>query len=409
VDVLMLAPRCPWPAFDGGRQRTLALLRALARRHEVTLSTPLATDQVAAARDGLDGLVAHWLPVAPGADLEPATPPGTGRARRLLTLAGDLASPQPVPMLRFASPAWEQALAAHGWDRFDAIVCRYPRQAFLVPPAFADRLVVDADDLVHRVGFQRFLAAPRQPWTWPIALESVRCLLDERRRLRRARRVLVCSEADGRRLGGGRTTVVRNGTNWPEPGALRAPEPGVLSFVGNFNYEPNREGLAWFCDEVLPHLLRASPGARLDVAGHESRAAGVALDGRPGLRLLGPVETPWACFSGSVASVVPLRRGAGTRIKILDSLACGRPVVSTPAGADGLAVIGEEHGLYRAASAVAMARLLAAILADPGPYLAAAMRGRDLVRDSFTWESTTAGLAEALEKWVARPPRDARR
>lgn len=400
----MLAPRCPWPAFDGGRQRTLALLRALAARHAVTLSTPLADDQLGAAREGLGRLVAHWLPVAPGADVEPPQPEG-GRVRRLVALGAELTSPLPVRMLRFASPAWGQALAAHGWERFDAIVCRYPRQAFLVPAAFDDRLVVDADDLVHRVGFQRFLAAPRQPWTWPIALESVRCLRDERSRLHRARRVLVCSEADGRRLGGSHVTVVRNGTNWPEPGALREPEPGVLSFIGNFNHEPNREGLEWFCGQVLPLLLRAAPGARLDVAGHESRTAGAAMAGRPGLRLLGPVDSPWACFSGSLASVVPLRRGAGTRIKILDSLACGRPVVSTPAGADGLAGIGQEHGLYRADSAAAMARLLAAILAEPGPFHAAAARGRDLVRRTYTWESTTSGLAEAIEGWVARPQR----
>jgi glycosyltransferase involved in cell wall biosynthesis len=402
LDVLMLAPRCPWPAFDGGRQRTLALLRALAGRHAVTLSTPLDAGELDAARAGLGGLVAAWLPVAPGADLEPVPPPDGDRGRRLLQLGADLVAPRPPRPLRFASPTWAEALAAHGWDRFDAIVCRYPRQAFLVPPCHLDRLVVDADDLVHRVHFQRFLAAPRQPWTWPMALEAARCLVDERRWLRRAGRVLVCSEKDGRRIGGGRVTVVRNGTTWPDRTALREAEPGVMSFVGNFNYEPNVEGLAWFCERVLPRIVEAVPGARLDVAGHHSLAAGAPLAGQPGLRLLGPVADPWASFSGSLVSVVPLLRGAGTRIKILDALACGRPVVSTRAGADGLGEIDQAHGLYRASSPTAMARVLTAILADPAPYHEAAARGRELVRTKYTWDTTTAGLATALEEWVGR-------
>lgn len=400
MNVLMLAPRCPWPAFDGGRQRTLALLRALAGRHAVTLSTPLAPGELAAARAGLGGLVAAWLPVAQGADLEPGLPSDGDRGRRLLQLGADLVAPRPPRPLRFASPAWSAALAAHGWERFDAIVCRYPRQAFLVPPAYLGRLVVDADDLVHRIGFQRFLAAPRQPWTWPVALEAARCLVDERRWLRRAGRVLVCSEKDRRRIGGGRVSVVRNGTTWPDQASLREAEPGVMSFVGNFNYEPNVEGLAWFCERVLPRIIDATPGARLEVAGHRSQEAGASLAGQTGLRLLGPVADPWASFSGSLVSVVPLRRGAGTRIKILDALACGRPVVSTRAGADGLGEIDQAHGLYRASSPTAMARVLAAILADPVPYLEAAARGRELVRTMYTWETTTAELATELEDWV---------
>lgn len=402
MDVLMLAPRCPWPAFDGGRQRTLALLRALAGRHAVTLSTPVTQGELDAARAGLGGLVAAWLPVAPGADLEEGLPSDVGRFRRLLQLGAELAGPRPPRPLRFASPAWSAALDAHGWERFDAIVCRYPRQAFLVPPAYLDRLVVDADDLVHRVVFQRFLASPRQPWTWPVALEAARCLVDERRWLRRAGRVLVCSEKDRRRIGGDRVTIVRNGTNWPDRAALREAAPGVMSFVGNFNYGPNVEGLAWFCARVLPRVVAAVPGARLEVAGHRSLEAGASLVGQAGLRLLGPVADPWASFSGSQVSVVPLLRGAGTRIKILDSLACGRPVVSTRAGADGLGGIDRSHGLYRASSPAAMARVLAAILADPQPHIEAAARGRELVRARYTWDTTTAALASELEEWVGR-------
>jgi len=404
LKVLLLAPRCPWPAFDGGRQRTLALLRALAERHAVTLSTPVAAGELAAARDGLGGLVAAWLPVPRDADRQPAPAPDGGPARRLLDLGAELFASRPPRALRFASPAWSEALAAHGWDRFDAVFCRYPRQAFLVPPALDDRLVVDADDLVHRVVWQQFLTAPRERWTWPLMAEAARCRIDERRRLRRAARVLVCSRQDARRVGGGRVTVVRNGTSPPGRDALREPAPGVMSFVGNFNYVPNREGLVWFCERVLPRVLEAAPGARLDVAGHRSLEAGADLAGRPGLSLLGPVDNPWSCFSGSLVSVVPLLRGAGTRIKILDALACGRPVVSTRAGADGLGEFGAEHGLYRAASAEAMARQVAAVLADPAPHLAAAARGGELVRAAYTWETTTAGLASALEEWI-----DARR
>lgn len=355
------------------------------------------------AREGLGALVAGWLPAPPGADEEPGPPADGSRTGKLLGMGAELLGPQASRLLRFASPAWSSLIAEHGWDRFDAIVCRYSRQAALVPASQAGRLVIDADDLAHRIAFQRFRSAPHEPWTWPVAAEAVRGMADELRLLRRARRVLVCSEDDRRRVGGRRVSIVRNGTTWPEADRLREPVPGVISFVGNFSHAPNREGLDWFAGSVLPLVLRAVPGACLEVAGHGSREAGAAHAGRAGIRLLGYVSEAVACFSGSTVSVVPLLRGAGTRIKILDALACGRPVVSTAAGADGLGDLHEAHGLYRAGSAAEMAALLASVLADPAPHLAAAQRGREHVRSNFTWEVTTAGLADALEEWVGEP------
>lgn len=400
MNVLLLAPRCPWPAFDGGRQRTLALLRALAAQHAVTLSTPVEDGELEPAVAGLGNLVADWLPAPAGAGGPPYPPIHGNRAGRLRELGSELFSARPPRPLRFASTDWADLLAGHGWDRFGAIVCRYPRQAFLVPPHLHDILVVDADDLVHRVEFQRIRMQPHRLWTWPVALEAVRCMVDELRLLRSARHVMVCSENDLRRVGGSNTSVVRNGTTWPDTSRLRDAEPGVMTFIGNFAYDPNREGLTWFADGVLPLVLREMPGARLDVVGYRAIEAGAAFAGRPGLRLVGPVPDTASSFSGAVLSVVPLQRGAGTRIKILDSLACGRPVVSTPAGADGLPAIGEQHGLYRARTPAAMARRVAGILREPAPYLKAAACGRDLVATAYTWEATMGGLARSLTGWI---------
>lgn len=405
MDILLLAPRCPWPAFDGGRQRTLALVRALAGRHAVTLSTPFLPGELEKAQAGLAGLVAAWLPAPAAAGDAPESAPDGEPIGRLADIGAEILDPRPSRLLRFASPEWAGLLDRHGWDRFDAIVCRYSRQAFLVPPALADRLVIDADDLAHRIAFQRFLTAPHRPWTWPVAVEAVRSRSDELRLLRRARRVLVCSEDDRRRVGGRNVSVVRNGTNLPAASSLREPAPGVMSFIGNFSHDPNREGLDWFVAEVLPLVVRAAPTACLEVAGYRSLEAGAAHAANPGVRLLGAVPDAAACFSGSTVSVVPLRRGAGTRIKVLDALACGRPVVSTIAGADGLDGIDESHGLYRARTAAQMAGLIASALQAPGPFLAAADRGRELVRTTYTWEITTGGLAASLEEWIGVPQR----
>ncbi len=115
--------------------------------------------------------------------------------------------------------------------------------------------------------------------------------------------------------------------------------PGQIAFVGGLEWTPNEVGLRWFVDNVLPLVLEQVPQATLAVL-----ARGAAerpwLSTHPAVRILPPEANAPGLFAASALSLAPLLQGGGVRIKILESLAIGCPVVATSIGGEGLALPG---------------------------------------------------------------------
>jgi polysaccharide biosynthesis protein PslH len=120
--------------------------------------------------------------------------------------------------------------------------------------------------------------------------------------------------------------------------------PGEFLFVGALHYLPNSDGVLWFCREVLPILRRRlGDAARLRVIGIGKAPDLDVVRDLPGVYLSGYQVDLAPYYAQAAAVVVPLRAGTGTRLKILEAFANGRPVVSTTIGAEGLEVIQGEH------------------------------------------------------------------
>lgn len=117
----------------------------------------------------------------------------------------------------------------------------------------------------------------------------------------------------------------------PRPaGAER--EPGRLVFLGSDTL-PNRDGLAWFLADIWPLLRRARPDLALDVIG----SVGAAMAAPAGVRVHGRVPALAPTLHRASLAIAPLRAGSGLKVKLLDYLAHGLGVVTTPAGAEGFA------------------------------------------------------------------------
>jgi glycosyltransferase involved in cell wall biosynthesis len=154
-------------------------------------------------------------------------------------------------------------------------------------------------------------------------------------------------------------TVVPNGVH---TGLRRAPSSlpanRSLLFVGNLGYLPNEDAVRYFCADVLPRMRRS---VRVSIVGANAPAALREIARPPNVRFSGGVERLSSAYRQARAAVVPLRAGGGTRIKILEAFARGRPVVSTRLGARGLEVRHGEHLLIAdgaRAFAVACERVL---------------------------------------------------
>ena len=155
---------------------------------------------------------------------------------------------------------------------------------------------------------------------------------------------------------------------------------GVLLFVGDFTYAPNREGLGFLLGEVLPIAWRSRPGIRLVVAGRG--APDPPSDDR--IEVLGFVEDLRSVYQRADAAVVPLLHGGGSPLKFVEALAYGLPVIATPHAAGLLEEGGANEHFLVAADGPEFARAVSSLLDDPGRAGRLGAAGRELAERSYS-------------------------
>jgi glycosyltransferase involved in cell wall biosynthesis len=217
--------------------------------------------------------------------------------------------------------------------------------------------------------------------------------------------VVTMSEKDRELVTGTRAAALPNGVDLGRFRLARqAPEPRRLLFVGSFSHLPNLMAVGFFLDQVWPRLrdarLHIIAGARheyfLDY--HGSRVK-VRLD-QPGVEVEGFVSDVRGAYERAAVVVAPLVVSAGTNLKILEAMACGRPVVSTPAGVNGLDLVpGEDFMLAHTAGE--MADAIEDLLASPGECHRLAAAGRRRVEDWYGWDKIAGRQTELYREVMA--------
>ena len=179
------------------------------------------------------------------------------------------------------------------------------------------------------------------------------------------------------------------------------PDTPTVLFTGTFGYAPNAEALRWLLSAIWPTVTAKRPDAELLVVGKgvPDEIAALADDS---VTLAGwvPEMQPW--FDRARVVIVPMRSGGGTRLKVLDGLASGRPLVSTTMGAMGVDVTDGEQ-VVLADGAEAFADATVAVLDDPDRGARIGAAGRKLAEQVYDWRAIGAHLDEALRELVAGP------
>jgi len=192
---------------------------------------------------------------------------------------------------------------------------------------------------------------------------------------------------------GVRSVVLPNGVDLDRfQVATREPEPGRVLFVGSFSHLPNLMAVEFFLNDAWPRLRGAAPEVRLHIiAGanyeyfldYQSRHVQLHLD-LAGIELEGFVADVRPAYERAAIVVAPLVASAGTNLKILEAMACGRPVVSTLAGVNGLDLVpGRDFILVH--TGAEMADAIARLFASPGECRRLAEAGRCRVEESYGW------------------------
>ncbi|NNC87721.1 MAG: glycosyltransferase [Akkermansiaceae bacterium] len=217
----------------------------------------------------------------------------------------------------------------------------------------------------------------------------------------RFRALAVCSEPDRDYLGGGENIhVIPNGYEPPRERADRRPaDPPRIGFIGTLNYPPNAEGIDWFISEVWPVVKKAVPAARLRLVGDASSSASTARG--PDIDRLGFVEDAEAEMASWHMSIVPVRVGGGTRVKIAEAFSRRCPVVSTTWGAFGYELSpGKE--LLLADDPRQFGKACISILNDPNLAQELAENAWEQYQRNWTWEAIRPRVDAAVESCLRR-------
>jgi glycosyltransferase involved in cell wall biosynthesis len=390
--VLVIANRLPYPLDDGWKRRTFHLVRSLAERAPLTL---------ASLHDGPANHVAELAElIGHGARVETVRP---FRWRGPLSIALGLATPLPYHVWRQRSGALDALVRTiiareRPTVGLATLAHLYPYLRHLPPEATRVIDTHNIDSLVLRRYADSMWRGPRALYARMTARKLAR---HERDVFAAADIVWVCSDEERRLLDGTtarRVEVVPNGVDTFGDFADKG-VPVVANrilFFGKLDYHPNSDAVRWFLDEIFPTIralrpdvefLVVGPGADADLQGRIERTANT--------KLMGWVPELADLVASAAVVVVPLRAGGGTRLKILEALSLGRPLVSTTVGAEGLALV-SGHDLILADAPADFAAQVVSLLDGPAEARTLGRAGREAVRARYDWTRMGDQIAEML-------------
>jgi len=230
----------------------------------------------------------------------------------------------------------------------------------------------------------------------------------EERAFREATRVVAVSEEDAQLIrtdfGQSNVDVVDNGIDrafFESVHELR--DPMSILFLGALDWRPNLDAIDLLLEKIFPKVRAIEPNAKLLIVGRNPPASlSERLANAQGVALHPNVADVRRYLGSSGVMAVPLRIGGGSRLKILEALACGLPVVSTKVGAEGLLI--KPGTDYVQADEDAMADALVYAVRNPIESQALAAHGRELVLRTYDWSVLATKLEASWEKSLIGNP-----
>jgi glycosyltransferase involved in cell wall biosynthesis len=402
MNILFVSQKFPYPLNDGGNIRSFHIIQQLAKKHSVSLLSTVASANQAADCGELRRLCSKIQTFPRRAD------------NRLLladSLLRSLFSRQPYFMHKNFSPELLAGILA------EMRCCSYQVVHFnhLDTAQYVNYLpgglitVLDTHNILSLM-IQRFYQQEPNPIKrryihsqWQKTLEV------EKRLCQRMNLCLVCSESDARELASlapqARIRVIPNGTEADRPALSPTHDEPSLVFIGAMDYMPNYQGVLCFCEQTLPRIEREIPGIRLYIIGRNPVPSIRQLENRPNIRVLDKVDDIQSRLHPEQILVVPLRIGGGTRLKILEAMSLGLPVVSTSIGAEGLEAVQGKHILI-ADEPQEMAQAVIRLYNDKALRQELTANARRLIKQKYDWEIIGERLLKAYSGLHTNAGRD---
>ena len=381
------------PTTKGGHIRTLETLKRLHLRHEIHYVALDLAEQQPGGVERSGEYCTKAYPIAHSAPTRGSLPFWT-------QLGASLFSPLPLAVSRYRSEGMRRQIETLvRAEKFDSVVCDFLFPALNLPDLGATvlfqhnveaniwkRQLENATGLAHRLYF-------RSQYHRMLRYEGHVC--------RAAKSIIAVSAADAHAMralyGVSRVAAVPTGVDLDYFAPPSQPAPTAdLVFAGSMDWMPNIDGIQWFVEDVLPLIRKRRPDCTLVIAGRRPTADIQRLaekDAR--IRVSGTVSDIRPYLWESRVSIVPLRIGGGTRLKIYEAMAAKIPVVSTNIGAEGLDIRNGED-IHIADSPSEFAERCLALLNDPAARRRMADVAFSIVASRYSWEIVSRKFEELL-------------
>ena len=382
--VLVASPYLPFPLTHGGAVRMYNMLRRAARDFDLVLlcfAEQLATPPAEVLELCVELVQVHR----------------SGRHDRPLTDRPDTVEEFDTAPFRAALQQtmrkWRPALAQLEYTQMAVYAkdCR-PARTILVE---------------HDVTFDLYAQFLKQGEDWETRRQFERWVSFEKRAWKDADAVVVMSEKDRNAVNLANAVTLANGVDLERftPSPDLAPEPRRVLFIGAFSHLPNILALEFFLRDAWPHVLAAEPHARLHIIAGKNhrysleRASDKArpnLD-QPGIEIEDFVSDPRIAYRRAEVVIAPLLASAGTNIKIMEAMAMGRAIVSTPGGINGLDELRDGQEVVVRESGEAMAAAIVDLFRDSPRRREIEKRARAAAERWYSWDAISARQRELYE------------
>jgi glycosyltransferase involved in cell wall biosynthesis len=396
MKILVLSPFFPWPLYGGNLIRIFGILKELScRGHEIFLlaghsgPAPLPENPV--------GVLCR--------EVEFYRPPASSqRTHVLLSGLRALFSPYPYNASKFGSKEIRRAIQTIlAQQHFDLILANFAFLADSVPRRVAQGTPVVLDEhesegLLWRQYLRQGSAAMRA-----FALLNLFKLVWFQKRLASRIAAILC--ASDRETEFARSFIPAKVGLWTVPNGIDADsytsvltaqkDSHAIILCGGLSVFRNRLAALWFAQKVFPAVRREVPDAEFWIVGSDPNQEIRDLEKTPGIHVTGTVEDVRPYYARAVVAVAPYRYGEGTKLKVLEAMASGVPVVATTIGCQGIDVVDGEHVLVADSEKDFVDRVISLLRdADKCAHLAGAARRR--IEEKYTWKKIVGDVEPHL-------------
>ena len=389
MKILFVANRMPFPPFRGDKLKIYNLAKALSKYHELDLITIAESKQDI---ESVNDLEIYFKSID-----YTYVPKWKSYLNVLLTLFSN----KPFQVGYFNSKAFKNKLENKlKHYNYDAIHVQHLRMSQFIPKNIMGMAVLDLPDAFSMYWKRRYLKESNIFLRQFNRIEHLRLAKFEKKIIPKFNKTLVCSVEDQKYLEKSTNSpikILQNGVDIETffPDNRIEFKPQRILFTGNMDYAPNIDAVEYFTQDIFPSILKNFPNSQFIIAGQRPVSKVKSLESK-NIQVLGFIENLTDEYRKAHLVVSPLRIGAGTQNKVLESLACGVPVVSTYIGYAGLELPDKESGVLPSSNSDEFILNVNKILSSTQYRNQLSEKGMNHIIKNFSWK----GISIKLENYL---------